>query len=367
MKYDELFRLTVREGASDLIIKTHGCPCVRVNGKIRFVSDIKTTPEQADELVARVVPEQLTKRFLAEGEVDVAYELPGIGRFRANVFRQRGRISFAFRHVRDSVPTLAELNLPVNQLQSLAQLTRGLVLATGVAGSGKTTTLASMVDWINMNTERHVITLEDPIEYVHHDRRCVINQREIGYDSLSFQAALKHVVRQTPDVILVGEMRDAETMAAALAAAETGHLVLSTLHTVNAVQTVERIISYFPPHQHGLIRQQLSMVLQGVISIRLVRKKDSFGRVPAVELLMSSPTVIEILHDGRTRELRKAIYDGSEYFGSQTFNQSLKRLYRSGLISYEEALASADNPDELKLEIRGISKGARVADFDFEY
>jgi twitching motility protein PilT len=367
MNHEDLFRLAVREKASDLLVKTHGCPSIRVDGRIRFLSDLKTTPAQAAELLSAVVPERLARRLETDGEIDVAYELSEIGRFRANVFRQRGRLSFVFRHVPDEIPTLAELNLPSEQLQNLALNQRGLVLATGVAGSGKTTTLASMIDYMNRNTERHIVTLEDPIEYIYHDRKSLVHQREIGSDTRDFHSALKHVVRQSPDVIMLGEMRDRETMEAALGAAETGHLVLSTLHTVNAVQTVERIIAYFPPHQHALIRQQLAMVLEGVVSLRLIQKKDAFGRVPAVELLMATPTIREILNDGRTRELAKAIYEGSEYFGSQSFNQSLKNLYRNGLISYEEALAAADNPDELKLEIRGISKGSRAADFDFDY
>jgi twitching motility protein PilT len=367
MDYDDLFRLAVREGASDLLIKTHGCPSIRVDGRIRFLSDLKTTPAQAGEVLEKVVPERLRRRLETEGEIDVSYEIEEIGRFRANVFRQRGRLSFVFRHVPDEVPTLTDLNLPAEQLQSLALKQRGLILATGVAGSGKTTTLASMIDYINRNTERHIVTLEDPIEYVYHDRKSLMHQREIGTDTRDFRSALKHVVRQSPDVIMLGEMRDRETMEAALAAAETGHLVMSTLHTVNAVQTVERIIAYFPPHQHNLIRQQLAMTLEGVISLRLIQKKDAFGRVPAVELMMAAPTIRDHLAEGKTRELAKAIYEGSEYFGSQTFNQSLKALYRNGLISYDEALAAADNPDELKLEIRGISKGLRAADFDFDF
>jgi twitching motility protein PilT len=367
MDHKDLFRLAVREKASDLIIKTHGCPSIRVDGLIRFLSDLKTTPAQAAEMVKTVVPERLLRRLETEGEIDLAYEMEEVGRFRANVFRQRGRLSFVFRHVRDDVPTLSELNLPAEQLQKMAMMQRGLVLATGVAGSGKTTTLAAMINYVNNNSERHIVTLEDPIEYIYHDRKSLVHQREIGTDTRDFHTALKHVVRQTPDVIMVGEMRDRETMEAALAAAETGHLVMSTLHTVNATQTVERIIAFFPPHQHDLIRQQLSMVLEGIVSLRLIQKKESFGRVPAVELLISTPSVREHLMAGRTRELRKAIYEGSEYYSSQTFNQSLKGLYRNGLITYDEALAAADNPDELKLEIRGISKGSRASDFDFEY
>ena len=363
---DRLFRIMVSEKASDLILKTGSCPAIRVDGRIRFISDTKIEPRFSQQVLRQVLDDLNQESFFNCGEVDVAFELPGVGRFRANVFRQRGHIGFALRHVKDDVPSLQDLNLPAEQLERLASLQRGLVLATGVAGSGKSTTLAAVIQFINTHFEKHIITVEDPIEFMYHDRKSVVTQREVGGDTMNFHAALKHIVRQTPDVILIGEMRDKETMEAALAAAETGHLVFSTLHTVNAIQTVERIISFFPPHQHGLIRQQLSMVLEGVISLRLLQMRDTFGRVPAVELMLATPTVREILSEGRTNELARAIYEGADYFGTQTFNQSLVKLYKAGNISYEDALASADNPDELKLEIRGISKGGK-ADFDFDY
>jgi twitching motility protein PilT len=362
----ELFQILLKQGASDLIIKTGSCPAIRVNGRIRFVTDQPTSPAFSQDMLNRILDERMQETFFEEGEVDTAYEEKGTGRFRVNVFRQRGHIGFALRHVKSEVPTMRELGLPSEQLERLASLSRGLVLATGIAGSGKSTTLAGMVRFINESSQRHIITIEDPIEFLHKDRQSTITQREIGSDSMDFRAALKHVVRQTPDVILIGEMRDKVTMEAALAAAETGHLVLSTLHTVNAVQTVERIISFFPPHQHELIRQQLSMTLEGVISLRLIQRKDQFGRVPAVELMLATPTVREILSEGRTKELARAIYEGSDYFGTQTFNQSLVHLYNTGVISHAEALQAADNPDELKLEIRGIAKGGK-SDFDFDY
>ncbi|MHC4858961.1 MAG: type IV pilus twitching motility protein PilT [Planctomycetota bacterium] len=363
---ERLFRIMLTEKASDLIIKTGSCPAIRVDGRIRFISDQKITPTFSQEVLLRILDDVNQETFFNCGEVDVAFEMAGVGRFRANVYRQCGHIGCSLRHVKDDVPTLRDLNLPAEQLERLGSLQRGLVLATGVAGSGKSTTLAAMVQFINMHFEKHIITVEDPIEFMYHDRKSVVTQREVGGDTMDFHSALKHIVRQTPDVILIGEMRDKETMEAALAAAETGHLVFSTLHTVNAIQTVERIISFFPPHQHELIRQQLSMVLEGVISLRLLQMRDTFGRIPAVELMLATPTVREILSEGRTKELARAIYEGADYFGTQTFNQSLVKLYKSGSISYEDALASADNPDELKLEIRGISKGGK-ADFDFDY
>jgi twitching motility protein PilT len=362
----DLFEVLLKQGASDLIVKTGSCPAIRVNGRIRFVTDQPTTAEFSQDFLNLILDERMQDTFFEDGEVDTSYEQEGIGRFRVNVFRQRGHIGFALRYVKAEVPTLRELGLPAEQLERLASLSRGLVLATGVAGSGKSTTLASMVRFINESSQRHIITIEDPIEFLHTDRQSVITQREIGGDTVDFPAALKHVVRQTPDVILIGEMRDKVTMEAALAAAETGHLVLSTLHTVNAVQTVERIISFFPPHQHNLIRQQLSMTLEGVVSLRLIQRKDRFGRVPGVELMLATPTIREILGEGRTKELARAIYDGSDYFGTQTFNQSLVHLYNEGHISHAEALSAADSPDELKLEMRGIAKGGK-ADFDFDY
>jgi len=363
---ETLLTIMVREQASDLIVKTGSYHAIRVDGRIRFLSDQPTTPEFSNVMLSRVLNDTYLQIFLERGEVDTSYEMEGVGRFRANVFRQQGHIGFALRHVKDNVPTLRDLNLPAEQMERLAALQRGLVLATGIAGSGKSTTLAAMIQHINETSERHIITVEDPIEFIYKDRKSLITQREIGSDTLDFGTALKHIVRQTPDVILIGEMRDKQTMEAALAAAETGHLVFSTLHTVNAIQTVERIISFFPPHQHNLIRLQLSMVLEGVVSLRLIQMKDSFGRIPAVELLLATPTVREILSEGRTKELARAIYEGADYFGTQTFNQGLVKLYKQGKISYEDAIASADNPDELKLEIRGIAKGGK-ADFDFDY
>ena len=361
MDIRELFRILVKEKGSDLVIKADGCPAMRVQGSVKFVSETRVPESFAQSLADQVLPEKLKARFDAEGEADCSYAVEGVGRFRANLFRQQGKICLVFRHVVDSVPGMQELNLPLRQLQELAALQRGLVLVTGTTGSGKSTTLATMVEYMNLHFQRHIITIEDPIEYVFTERRSMINQREIGFDTRNYAAAMRHVVRQTPDVILLGEMRDQETVSAALAAAETGHLVLSTLHTVNAVQTVERILSFFPPHQHDEIRMQLSLVLEGVVSQRLLPRKNDQTRVPAVEIMLGTPTIREILHEGRTLELAKAIYDGSEYYGTQTFHQSIVKLYRSGMISYEEALGASDNPDELKLELRGITKGARAA------
>jgi twitching motility protein PilT len=364
LKSEELFRHLVKEQGSDLILRVNGKPSVRIDGKVRFVSDIAMTSAAAQELFEKVLDQRQQDHFWKTGEADSAYEINGLGRFRVNVFRQRGRIGFVFRHVKSNIPELSSLNLPEEQLIKMVRMRRGLILVTGTAGSGKSTTLAAMLDWLNKNEQRHIVTLEDPVEFLFEDARSTFNQREVGVDTLSFTSALRHVVRQAPDVIMVGEMRDKETVESVLQAAETGHLVLSTLHTVNAVQTVERIISFFPPHHHGLIRMQLSMLLEGVVSQRLIAKRSDLGRVPAIELMAATPTVRELLAEGKTRELSKAIYEGAEHYGTMTFNQSLIRLLRLGKIGLEDALSASDNPDELKLEMRGILKGARAGQFD---
>ncbi len=361
MQLDDLFRHLVESGGSDLIIRTKGRPSVRVDGKVRFVSDIEVTASMAQELFDRVLDARQQDLFFRNGEGDSAYEVKDIGRFRVNVFRQRGRLAFVFRHVKSDIPNLTDLKLPEQQMINMARLRRGLVLVTGTAGSGKSTTLAALVNWINRHEHRHIVTLEDPVEFLFKDDQCTINQREIGVDTLGFESALKHVVRQSPDVIMVGEMRDRATVEAVLMAAETGHLVFSTLHTVNAVQTIERILAFFPPHHHNLIRMQLSILLEGVVSQRLIPRSGKFGRVPAIELMLGTPTVRELLAEGRTRELSKAVYEGSEYFGTMTFNQSLVKLIRQGEITVEDAMTHSDNPGELKLELRGISKGTRGA------
>jgi twitching motility protein PilT len=355
----------VVERASDLFIKVGSPPSLRIDGKVHFLDSEDISPQDTIEIY-EAIEDSKREGFKNQLEIDCAYELPGIGRFRVNIFRQRGYIGMVFRFIESKIPNFKELNLPTEPMAKLASLQRGLVLVTGVTGSGKSTTLAAIINHINHNFNRHIITIEDPIEFVYKDKKSIINQREIGIDTDDFHIALKHVVRQSPDVILIGEMRDKETMEAAISAAETGHLVFSTLHTVNAQQTVERIINFFPPHQHTLIRLQLSLILEGVISQRLIKRKGTQGRVPAIELMIKSPVIKEILMEGRTTELYKTIREG-EYFGSQTFNQALKTLYKGDMISLEEAMSAADNPEELKLELKGVHKGTRSADFEFEY
>jgi twitching motility protein PilT len=355
----DFLRMMIKEGASDLVLKTNGCPAIRVAGTMRFVGDQPLTSDLTRGYLEEVLTDRHKDEFRRAGATDIAVELPGVGRYRCNVFNQCGEIGFVFRAIKNEIPSFKDLNLPVEPLKRLASMKRGLVLATGVAGSGKSTTLASMIEYVNRNMNKHVITIEDPIEFRFEDKRSIVNQREIGVDVHDFGHALRQAVRQSPDVILIGEMRDPETVAAAIAAAETGHLVFSTLHTVNAVQTVERIITFFPPHQHELLRLQLALNLAGVVSLRLIKNKDGSAMVPAVELLINTPTVRELLEQGATRMLPKALAEGN-YYGTMTFNQSLIRLFQAGNIGLEDALIASDNPDELKMQMRGITQGGMI-------
>jgi twitching motility protein PilT len=355
----DLLKIMVKEGASDLIIKASGCPAMRVAGVIRFVGDTPLSHELMVSYLEQVLDRRGLEEFKRVGATDRALSIPNVGRFRCNAFHQCGDIGMVFRCVKSEIPSFKELSLPGDALKRLAQRKRGLVLATGIAGSGKSTTLGAMIEYINRNAHKHIITIEDPIEFLFEDRRSIVNQREIGTDAPSFVEAMRSAVRQSPDVILIGEMRDRETVAAAIAAAETGHLVFSTLHTVNAVQTVERIITFFEPHQHDLVRMQLALNLAGVISLRLIKSKEGKSMVPACELLISTPTVRDLLTTGQTRNLPKALEEGS-YYGTMTFNQSLIRLFEAGNISLEDALAASDSPDELKMQMRGITVGGQV-------
>lgn len=356
-KLRDFLRIMVKENASDLVLKANGCPAVRVAGVIRFLGDQPLPAELVRSYVSEVLSERGEQEFREHGATDTAVALPGVGRFRCNAFHQCGEQGLVFRAIKSDIPSFKDLNLPVEPLKRLASLKRGLVLATGIAGSGKSTTLASMLEYVNRTMNKHIVTVEDPVEFRFEDKRSIVNQREIGTDVSSFPQALRQALRQSPDVILIGEMRDADTVAAAISAAETGHLVFSTLHTVNAVQTVERIISFFPPHQHELVRMQLALNLAGVCSLRLIKNKDGTSMVPAVELMINTPTVRDLLEQGETRMLPKALAEGS-YYGTMTFNQSLIRLFQAGNINLEDALAASDNPDDLKMQMRGITQGA---------
>jgi twitching motility protein PilT len=305
-------------------------------------------------------------RFEDVHEVDLAHSVPGLGRFRVSVFQQRGSISLALRTIAFHIRGLSELNLPPI-LEKLAMERRGLILATGTTGSGKSTTLAAMIDFINANRTAHIITIEDPIEYLYKDKKSIINQREVGFDTEGFGVALKSALRQDPDVILVGEMRDYETIETALTAAETGHLVLSTLHTVDAPETINRIVSVFPPYQQHQIRLQLSSVIKGVVSQRLVPRADGKGRVPAVEVMVSTARTRELIDDKeKTKHLRDSIQQGFVSYGMQTFDQSLMGLLKKELITFDEALRQSSNPDDFKLRLSGISSTSDLTWKDFE-
>jgi twitching motility protein PilT len=313
-----------------------------------------------------IMNEWQKERFIKNKEVDMGYEIYGLGRFRINIFQQRGKIRVALRIVPYKIKGLSELNLP-NVLEKIALENRGLVLVTGTTGSGKSTTLAAMIDVINSRRTCHILTIEDPIEFVHEDRKAVIDQREVGSDTSTFADALRSALRQDPDVILVGEMRDFETIETALTAAETGHLVLSTLHTVDAKETINRIISAFPPYHQRQVRLQLAAIIKGIISQRLVPKTDGLGRVPAAEVMVSTARIREcIIEKDKTNEIHDAITKGYTTYGMQSFDQSLMSLLKRGLITYEEALRQSSNPDDFALRVKGIMSGGDTSWDSFE-
>ncbi|MCD6416458.1 MAG: PilT/PilU family type 4a pilus ATPase [Planctomycetes bacterium] len=350
---DALLARAVQRKASDLFLKTDAPPSVRVDGRVRFIKDDPVGARQMERIAEAMLGSRMDE-LREMGDVDLAYQLEGVGRFRVNVFRQSEKISAAFRYIPMEIPTFEELNLPREQLEHLSSQRSGIVLVTGVTGSGKSTTLASMVQFMNRHYGRHIITIEDPIEFVHGDGKCLIEQREVGIDTPSFERALRHVVRQSPDVILIGEMRDRETIETAINAAEIGHLVLSTLHTDTARQALARMVSYFPPYRHELIRTQLSSTVQGILSQKLLLRADVEGRLPAVEIMMRSPIICELIQKNQIDKLRAAMREDT-FYGSQTYNEVLKELYESGKVELEQALAASDRPQEMKNELHGLS------------
>ena len=347
--------------ASDLILRAGGRPSLRINGRIQFLPGRVPGPGPLLEVLEGVMGERRMETWRETGSADAGLQLDGLGRFRLNAYRQLGEPAVVLRRINEKAPSLNGLDLPAEDLKRLAQKKRGLVLVTGIAGSGKSTTLSAMIEHMNQTVERHVVTLEDPVELLFTEERCVISQREVGTDCMDFQDGLRHALRQSPDVILIGEMRDAETVSAALDATETGHLVLSTLHTINAPQTVERILSFFPARQHEQIRQRLADNLAGVLSQRLVPTIDSDGLVPAYELMITTPHVRELLSDGATAEIGRVIEAGAET-GLVSFNQVLKRLVLSQRIHLDDALAASDRPEELVLALRGITGSSQKVD-----
>ncbi|MBI1380153.1 MAG: PilT/PilU family type 4a pilus ATPase [Planctomycetaceae bacterium] len=346
----------VKCSASDLILRAGGRPSCRVDGRILFLPGRVPHAGALAEVLEGIVGATRMANWREGGSCDVALQLDGLGRFRLNAYKQMGEPALVLRRVSDKPPRLENLCLPTGELQKIGAKKRGIVLVTGIAGSGKSTTLAGMIQYMNQHTERHVITLEDPVELIFTEDRCVISQREVGTDVPTFSAGLRHALRQSPDVILIGEMRDGETVQAALDATETGHLVMSTLHTVNAAQSVERIISFFPNEQHQQVRDRLADNLVAVLSQRLLPRRSGHGMVPALELMVSTPRVRELLSEGRTNELGRAIEQGGDT-GLISFNQSLRQLVEAGLIELEVALAASDRPDELMLALRGFTSG----------
>jgi twitching motility protein PilT len=345
---EQLLRQAVDMGASDLHLKTGRAPTVRVDGTLEPLPYAPLTTQDTATIATELMPQWRQDLFVDRGEIDFAIEREDIGRFRINVFRQQGDLALAIRYVVPEVPGIGELGLPPI-VTRLANETDGLVLVTGSTGSGKSTTLASMIAHINVTRDAHIVTIEDPVEYKHVEQRCLINQREIGQDTESFRSALKMVLRQDPDVILIGEMRDAETVWAALAAAETGHLVFATLHTTTATEAVNRILDFFPASQHGQVRSSLAGSLRGVIAQRLVTRSDLVGRVPIVESLVATGRVFDRIIDAeRTHELEDVIREGS-YYGMQLFDQHALERYRAGVISRQVALSSATRPHDLSL------------------
>ena len=355
MELNEILTVAVKARGSDIHIKSGLPPVVRIDGTLRPIPNAsRMSPEQMQRIAFGIMNEKQKTTFQDKLEMDLSYGVPGLGRFRVSVYMQRGTIGMVFRSIPYNIPSLDSLNLP-SALKKIALEERGLVLVTGTTGSGKSTTLAAMIDHVNRSASRHVITVEDPIEYLHRDKKSIINQREVGSDTNDFSKALRSALRQDPDVILVGEMRDLETIETALLAAETGHLVLSTLHTLDAPETINRIISMFPPHHQKQIRIQLASVLKAIISMRLLPRSDDKGRVPAVEILISTPFIQDcIVVQEKTKLIKEAIAQGISQYGMQTFDQSLYFLYQKNFISFDEALKWASNPDEFKLKKIGV-------------
>jgi twitching motility protein PilT len=367
MELNEILTEAVRNEASDVLLKVGVPPAFRVRADfLPLEGAAALDAETVQRIVDGVLDDRRRRKLDEELQVDLAYSHPDLGRFRVNIFRQRGFLSLVIRVIPTVIRNVAQLNLPP-VVERLATERRGLILVTGTTGSGKSTTLAALIDYINRTRQSHIITIEDPIEYEHGDRLSFVNQREVGYDAVDFPTALKSALRQNPDVILVGEMRDLETIETAILAAETGHLVMSTLHTLDAQETITRAISVFPEHQRDQARLILASVIRGVVSQRLIPRADGLGMVPAVEVLVASARVKEYIADKqKTRDLHDVIAQGNTSYGMQTFDQSLMALFRSGLITYNEALVHCSNPSDFELKVRGIASTSDARWDNFE-
>lgn len=361
MELNDILKVALKANASDIHLKANLHPTFRIDGDLVPLANApKLSSDEMRKMAMDIMTPQQKLKFQDFNEIDLAYSVAGLGRFRVNVFQQRGLLGMVLRVIPFSVKTLKELQLPPI-LEKVAMNERGLVLVTGATGSGKSTTLAAMVDYINENRSSHIVTIEEPIEYLIRDKKSIINQREVGVDTMGFHLALRSALRQDPDVILVGEMRDAETMEIAIAAAETGHLVLSTLHTLDAPETINRILAAFPPYQQKQIRIQLASITKAIISQRLVPRKEGAGRVAATEILINNARVRELIEDpDRTKEIHQTIEESFISYGMQTFDQSLTWLLHNGVISYEEALRQSSNPDDFALRQSGISSASNT-------
>ncbi len=367
MHINDILKMAGERKASDVHLKVGAHPVMRIDGKLQVMTEFKRLMQEDTIAMAfSLMSSRQKERFKHQLEIDIAYSVPGLGRFRCNIFQQRGSVGLVLRLIPARIQTFKELLLPP-VLEKICEEQRGLVLVTGTTGSGKSTTLASMIDYINTRRIEHIMTIEDPIEFLHRDKKSIINQREVDVDTKGFSTALRSALRQDPDVILVGEMRDYETIETALLAAETGHLVLSTLHTLDATESINRIISVFPPHQQKQIRIQLAAVLKAIISMRLLPRADGLGRVPAVEVLISTPYIRDCVETKeKTKLIRDAIAQGTSQYGMQTFDQSLYLLYKNGLITLEEAIRRSTNPDEFRLRIQGIQSTSDVSREEME-
>ncbi len=362
MVIDEFLKIAIERDASDLHFKAGNNPMIRVHGTLTPLTGYpRLAAADCEELAGQMMTESQRKRLTEDLDIDLAYSLPGFGRFRGSIYHQRGSLAIALRIIPLEVKTIRQLLLP-EVLEKIAFYQRGLVLVTGTTGSGKTTSLAAMIDYINTFRRENVITIEDPIEYLHKDKKSTISQREVGMDVTSFSRGLRGCLREDPDVILVGEMRDLDTIDTALLAAETGHLVLSTLHTLDAPESINRIISVFAPHHQRQVRLQLASILKAIISMRLIPRMDGQGRVPAVEVMIATPYIQEcIAEKDKTMLIRDAITAGVSQYGMQTFDQSIYQLYRDGYISFEQGLKYSSNPDNFKLRIMGIQSTLDMA------
>lgn len=356
MSIKKYLKLMVEKNASDIFYRPDALVSMRIDGQVLTAGEERITLDEVNSVIKELAPEKQKELFNKTGDIDFGCYFPELGcRFRFSIFMQRGAPAVVARKVQCATQSFEDLRLPAEILKKLAMETRGLVLLTGTMGSGKSTTIAAMIDHINHNCNKHIITIEEPIEFTFQDDKCVIEQRELGADVANYAAALKGITLQSPDVIFIGNIRDYETVSAALTAAETGVLVLSTLHTVNAAKSIERLVNLFPPHQHIEVRQQLASLLKGVISLRLIRCKDKPGRVPAYESMLLTPTIGRLIREDKIWEINQFIEDGA-LFGMQSFNQSLVRLVREGKISEEDAANISDNRDEFALALKGIRK-----------